>query len=134
MGTVRKLPTRLRKTLRPWDYAALLLAVAVVGAFSALAAEQYGGRRMVQIEAPAGRFMYDIDDTVESFELGPDVGCELRLGGGYAWVESSDCPFQVCVQMGRISRPGQWIACMPHAVFVRVVGTAEGDGVDAQTW
>ena len=124
----------LWRSLRPWDYVALLAALGVIAAFSAVAAEQYGGRRMLQIEAPAGRFMYDFGEHIESFDLGSEVGCELRLTGSQAWVERSDCPFQVCVQMGRIERPGQWIACIPHGVFVKVVGTAEGDTVDAQTW
>ena len=125
---------RLRKTLRPWDYVALLSAAGIIGAFSVHGALQHTGRRVVQIEAPAGTFMYDIEEVVESFDLGPGVGCELRLSGGQAWVERSDCPFAVCVQMGRISRPGQWIACMPHGVFVRVLGTPDADAVDAQTW
>ena len=36
---------------------------------------------------------------------------------------------QVCVHMGAISKPGQWVACLPNKVFVRVRGNS-GQGID----
>lgn len=47
--------------------------------------------------------------------------------GGVRMVDS-DCPDKLCVGMGRVSRPGQAVVCLPNRVTLRL----EGDGgVDA---
>jgi hypothetical protein len=37
-------------------------------------------------------------------------------------VISSPCPEKICVKTGRISKPGQWIACLPNRVFISIRG------------
>ncbi len=49
----------------------------------------------------------------------------LRIEGGSARIEEADCPDRLCVKMGRISRGGQTVVCLPHRVVVEIVsGTA----------
>jgi hypothetical protein len=49
----------------------------------------------------------------------------IRIKSGEAYVETSSCPNKLCVLQGRISRPGQWIACLPNRVFLHVIGKEE---------
>ncbi|MDR2656811.1 MAG: NusG domain II-containing protein [Oscillospiraceae bacterium] len=45
----------------------------------------------------------------------------IRSDGGGILFESSDCPDQVCVHTGRISRPGAFAACLPNKVLIQIV-------------
>lgn len=47
-------------------------------------------------------------------------------------VEEADCPDQICVRQGEISRGGESIVCLPHRLVVRLVVEGE-DGLDAMT-
>lgn len=44
-------------------------------------------------------------------------------------VTYSACKDQICVQQGRISRPGQTITCLPQKVFVRIEGSEVDIGI-----
>lgn len=60
----------------------------------------------------------------------------LRFENGRVRVLESDCPDQVCVLTGWLSRPGQIAACVPGRLLVRIVsdGAVEpGQEVDVVT-
>jgi len=40
--------------------------------------------------------------------------------GTIAFIES-DCPDKVCIQTGRISKPGEFAACLPNGVIMKIV-------------
>ena len=44
----------------------------------------------------------------------------LVIHDGEAWISEANCPDKVCVHTGRISRPGEIIACLPHRVVVQI--------------
>ena len=63
----------------------------------------------------------------------------LELPGGYHVVllvepnaisfAASDCPDQICVRTGRLTKPGQAAVCLPAKISVRIVGAEkEYDG------
>ncbi len=52
----------------------------------------------------------------------------IRIENGAVYFEDSPCPNKTCIQTGKISRPGQWAACLPNDVFIRIEG---GGGIDA---
>ena len=56
----------------------------------------------------------------------------LVIENGQAWVSEADCPDKVCMGMGRISRNGEFIACLPNRLIIVIEG-GESSGVDART-
>jgi hypothetical protein len=109
--------------LRVLDYVALSLSLLVVGAFSLFA---YAGRNRagdVVIEASGTQWIYPLDVNRREPITGPLGETIVVIEGGKAYVEDSPCPDKVCVHMPAITKPGQWIACLPNRVFVRVRGT-----------
>ena len=46
----------------------------------------------------------------------------LVIRDGAAYMESADCPDQICVRQGRISRTGEVITCLPNRLTVTVEG------------
>lgn len=56
----------------------------------------------------------------------------IKIKDGQAYMEAADCPDELCVKQGKISKNGQAIICLPHKVVVRVV-SEDDSGVDANT-
>ena len=50
----------------------------------------------------------------------------LVVSNGEAWVSEANCPDKVCMGMGKISRNGEFIACLPNRLIINVEG---GDGL-----
>ncbi len=56
----------------------------------------------------------------------------LVVENGEAWVSEANCPDKVCMGMGKISRNGEFIACLPNRLLVVVEG-GEPALTDAKT-
>ena len=56
----------------------------------------------------------------------------LVIGDGMAWVSEANCPDKICMGMGKISRNGEFIACLPNRVLIVIEG-GEETGVDGLT-
>ena len=57
----------------------------------------------------------------------------LVVENGEAWVSEANCPDKVCMGMGKISRNGEFIACLPNRLLVVVEGATEDSPVDGMT-
>ncbi|MBR1771349.1 MAG: NusG domain II-containing protein [Lachnospiraceae bacterium] len=80
----------------------------------------------------AVRARYPLDVSCDVVIDGVGGTNRLRIEGGAAWIEEASCPDKLCVHMGRISRVGQSVICLPHQVVVEIVGESDGDApVDA---
>lgn len=117
--------------LKALDIPAVALASAVA-LFSALFVYGAGeGETRVIIESGGKTWVYPLDaeETVKvPGELGTTV---VRIHDGKAAVESSPCDNQTCVAAGSIDANGQWIACLPNGVFVRIEGSSRDEAPDA---
>lgn len=70
--------------------------------------------KMINVEGEKGRVVIEVKD------------------GGVRVVESS-CLQKICVNTGRINRPGQNIICLPNKVLVTIEGK-ESSKVDAVSY
>ncbi len=52
-----------------------------------------------------------------SNELGTNT---IVIEDGMAYVTCADCPDRICESMGKISKPGEVIVCLPHRLIVEV--------------
>ena len=57
----------------------------------------------------------------------------LVVENGEAWVSEADCPDKVCMGMGKISRNGEFIACLPNRLLIVIEGAAEQSPIDGMT-
>jgi len=113
------------------DIAILILVLA-----AALAAGLviYGNRttktRLV-VEAPSGKWIYALD-TDRTVEIPGSLGNTIvRIESGTASIVDSPCPNKTCIAGPHISHKGEWNACLPNRVILRIDGDGEEDGVDA---
>ena len=82
-------------------------------------------------------------DSVEvaSFSLDKDLVYEIEgYNGGrntlviedrVAYVKDSTCPDHLCEYMGKISKVGQSVICLPNRVVVEIRGSKNAEGYDA---
>ena len=73
-----------------------------------------------------------LQDTVKSIdnEYGKNT---IVIENGEAYIKDADCPDGLCMNMGRISRTGQSVICLPHKLVVEITdgsGNQNKDDVD----
>lgn len=64
-----------------------------------------------------------------SIEQEPDVVFELYGDGSIAFIVS-DCPDKTCVKSGRLSRAGEYAACLPNQIYIKIVSEEKGRSDD----
>ncbi len=113
--------------IKPLDY---LIFFFTLAAIVFLSAQSYIGRRetaQIFISAAGGRWIYPLDGEETLSIAGPLGDTIVEIQGGAVVVLSSPCPEKICVKTGRISKPGQWIACLPNRVFIMIRAKSRGE-------
>lgn len=116
-----------RPALRPLDWAAAALSLAVFALSLLLTAAGSGRESVVVIEGAGRSWAYPLRADVEVEVPGPLGVTHVHVRGGAAWISDSPCPEKICVASGRIGRVGSWIACLPNRVFVRIEGRQDAE-------
>lgn len=72
---------------------------------------------------------YGVDEeiTVES-SYGKNI---IHVDNDHVYMQESDCPDQICIQMSQISEPGEIIVCLPNRLIIIVTG--ESGSIDTIT-
>ncbi len=84
--------------------------------------------------APGGAVTLEADGAAQTLSLAEDQTLTLphatvTIAGGRCAITQADCPDQVCVKTGWISRGGQSIVCVPNRIVITVSGGAAVDAV-----
>jgi len=62
------------------------------------------------------------DQSVRRIEIPGKVGiCVMVIDGTKVYMESADCPNQICVHHSSISHKGETIICLPNRVVIEIV-------------
>jgi len=82
-------------------------------------AEIYYYSELVQtVELNAG------EEEIFSVSQEPDVVFQISDDGEIAFIES-DCPDKVCIKTGKLDTVGQYAACLPNGVVLKIVPVGE---------
>lgn len=112
----------------------LILFLVLIGAALVLSLVLYGK------ENGGGIVVVQVDGKkTASYPLDQDRDVMIRVpGGGYnhlmirngeCYLTGANCPDQLCVKQGKISKDGQSIICLPHRLVI-TVWKGEKSGVD----
>ena len=74
-------------------------------------------------------FPLDVDITYDIEGAGGGRNL-LVIEGGQAYLSDASCPDLLCVHMGKISRAGQSIICLPNKVTVEIRGKEKSEEYD----
>lgn len=125
---------RPRSPIKPLDL--VIVAAAVLAtALGAVSAFGTGGTPRVIVSDGEAEWIYPLDEDRSLPVEGPLGVTRVVIEGGRVRVQESPCANQTCVAAGAIEKPGQWVACLPNQVFVRVDGAREDSASpDAGSW
>jgi hypothetical protein len=71
---------------------------------------------------------YELDEPQRiEVTLEERVANTLVIENNTVHMESADCPDELCVRQGTISKSGQTIVCLPHRLVAEVTGGEEAD-------
>jgi len=119
-----------KNVLKILDIAIIALAA---GALVAASVFVYAGPApaSVVVSSAGGEWIYPLaeDRTVEvEGLLGLTV---IHIENGEVSIHESPCANKTCIASPPLRRTGDWSACLPNGVFVRIDGSESGDAVDA---
>jgi hypothetical protein len=130
--------TASRVRIRALDIAIFLFALLIIGLISLQTYARGRGTPEIMISgagqgagqgaAPGAggdaeqQWIYPLDAETTVRVPGPLGETVVEIADGAVRVISSPCPEKICIKTGRISKPGQWIACLPNRVFISIRG------------
>lgn len=120
--------------LRPLDFVAVVVAILAVVSVSLFAYGASSAPDRVSIQGEKGEFLYPLGESREIVVEGPIGHTHVIIEDNRARVTESPCRDKICIAAGWLEQTGEWTACLPNRVFVRVEGGERDDGVDAQTF
>ena len=109
----------------------LAAALVVFSAHNAYMRSKDSLKVLIQGQGREWTFPFNAEETV--VVPGPLGDTIIRIHDNCAWVESSPCKNQTCVETGRIIRQGQWAACLPNNVLLIIQGVHD-ENVDVVAW
>lgn len=120
--------------LAPLDWVAILASLALLVASSLFARTSREGELTVVVTGQETEWVYPLEEDREIAIPGPLGTTIVEIHDGHVHIASSPCPNQTCVAVAAINLPGQWVACLPNQVFVRIEGKTTDDSVDANVF
>ena len=126
-------PKKMKRSgVKLLDLPILLLSLAALLASVLLLRRGGGDEKHVIIRTAEAEYVYPLSkDAVYQIEGSIGIS-EIEISGGTVRFLDSPCPSKTCVMTGALSEPGQWAACLPNEVFVRIEGSdSDKNGLDA---
>ncbi len=120
--------------LRPLDVAAVVLAAVSILLAAHWAYAPGRGTPEVVVSGANGEWIYPLVTDRSVKVAGPLGLTSVEIRGKTARITDSPCKNKLCIAMGSISSPGQWIACLPNRVFVRIEGGTAEAKIDAASY
>jgi hypothetical protein len=90
--------------------------------------------RAVTVTSAEGEAVYALSEDQEIRVAGPLGETVIRIEDGMVRVIESPCRDKLCVLAGELSEPGDWTACLPNGVMVRVSGSSVDGEVDETSY
>ena len=121
----------MRNKLKFGDFVIIGVVLVMAGALAAALAFHSSGDKLYAEVWQNDQLIERValtDSTDKTIDL--DGHNVIVLHGKTAEIQSADCPDQVCVRTGRLTRAGQVAVCLPNRVILKLTGTST-DGIDA---
>lgn len=116
--------------LKPLDILFLLVSIGAIIFSVTVLNKNSQAASYIYISSPKSEYIYPLDkDNVYAIQ-GKTGITTIEVSGGKAQITDSPCPNKTCTH-DIISSKGQWAACLPNGIFLRIDGNTDGDSFDA---
>ena len=115
---------------KPLDYLLILLGL-ILCTFSVMAAtSQQEGTPLLILTSPANEYIYPLDTDTTIQIPGLEGVSTIQIHQGQARYLDSPCDNKTCVAASPIHRNGEWSACLPNGIFMRVENSSSNSATD----
>ena len=114
-------------------YCLLFLAVILYFSINIFLGSKAKSKQLI-IESGENIWYYQLDKDRELKIEGILGESTIEIKDGIVFFEESPCPNKLCVQSSAITKNGEWIACLPNGVFVRIEGKDESSELDGTSY
>jgi len=112
--------------LRPADAIILLLAVTAVVVLARALWQPPAPSRWAEVRTPTSMATLDLANDGETAFPGIIGTSTILVEGGRVRFSSSPCRNRVCMVTGWLGRTGDFAACVPNGISVRIAARADG--------
>ena len=127
----KKLP-QILTSLKPFDFILFIVGLGFCATSFMTATSKSQGIPLLHISSPDSEYLYplDKDDTIQI--QGLEGITEIHIQQGQASYINSPCANKTCMAAAPIHRNGEWSACLPNGIFMRVEnqGPPTNDDID----
>ncbi len=106
--------------LKPLDFAVTALFLCAIFISFAKISHKSGTEQLLVITAPDAEYVYTLQEDAEYQIKGRAGISTICVSEGKAFFKDSACPNKTCVKSAPVSRTGEWSACLPNEVFLRI--------------
>ena len=114
----------------------LVLSMVIIAAAAFLiinfAVKKDGSYAVIKVDGNVIKTL-DLNSGETTIEVNGYQGGENKvvINDGKVSMTEADCPDELCVKTGKISRVGETIVCLPHRVVVEIKGSPDDDSIDS---
>ncbi len=116
----RKSPKSIICALKPLDWLLILLGLAVCAVSVMRAATGGSGSPLLLVTSPTAEYVYPLDRDDIIHIQGLEGVTEIKIQQGQASYTDSPCANKTCMAAPPVHRNGDWSACLPNGIFMRV--------------
>lgn len=124
----------IKSIIKPLDIVLFLLALTITIFSIMYLTKDKGDSPQAIIDTPNGSYIYNLDTDRELKFEGPLGFTYITIKDGEAYFTDSPCANKICIHTDPASKNGDWIACLPNRIFLRIEekeGSEEATGFDA---
>lgn len=109
--------------------------VCIAGAFgicatSIINTSQAPGTPVLHISTSETEYLYQLDQDAEIPVNGLTGTSVIRIQNGRAFFQESPCANKTCIQADPVYRNGDWVACLPNGIIIRVESEQTTSDID----
>lgn len=114
-----------------FDFISIAICIGIISAAAIITKKDKSDeQKLLVISAPDGEYIYTLDhDAI--YEISGKLGIsKIEVRDGKVKFEDSPCPTKSCTFVDWIQDSGEWSACLPNKIFVRIEGKKNSDDLD----
>ena len=116
------------------DIIAILISICIIIFSLALTHQKQSTKLLVFISSGDKEWIFPVK-TNKTIEIpGPIGNTIIEISNKGVKIKDSPCPNKLCIKEGIIKNQGQYIACLPNKIIVKIQGSEEGEETDAGSY
>ena len=111
---------KYKLSLKILDFLIFFLAIGICVFSITYASSKKSGSSNLVISSPEGEFIYPLDKNEVLQFSGKEGKSVIQINDKSACFLESPCKNRTCIASGSIKENGQWAACLPNGIFIRI--------------